>query len=202
MSKSKEFYQSSNMWVLLLIGLLLLLNHFRKPLQGFLDKRQVPTLRSSQEDNMTARVASNAIRRILRNRSNLSELAIERLLALARHETGNFTSAIFRENNNPWGMKVAVVRTTTNIGENRGHARYRNLEDAVVDMIHYLISFRTNPGDFANISSFAQELKNDRYYEDTVANYTRGLLRWYRGAPDTHQNIIPLPRWQVPVIIR
>ena len=150
---------------------------------------------------MTARIASNQIRRILRNRSNLSELAIERLLALARHETGNFTSAIFRENNNPWGMKVATIRTTTNVGENRGHARYRNLEDAVVDMIHYLISFRTNPGDFANISSFAQELKNDRYYEDTVANYTRGLLHWFRGAPDPHQNIIPLRRWINPIVL-
>jgi len=45
----------------------------------------------------------------------------------------NFNSNIWYENNNPFGMKVARSRPTTRIGENRGHAIYRNWRAAVID---------------------------------------------------------------------
>ena len=203
MSKSKKSLLLWSILAALLAGLLLHLRASRSRPQDYLPGgKTVPTLPNQQPDPMAARAATNNIRRLLREQSNLTDIAIERLLALARHETGNFTSAIFRESNNPWGMKVATVRPTTNIGEHRGHARYRNLSDAVRDMLLYLVNFRTNPGDFPNISSFAYELKNDRYFEDTLENYTRGLLRWYRGTPDNSQIIISLPRWNNRVIIR
>ena len=203
MSKLKSYWWLWSILAALLAGLLMRLRAFHKHPQDYSARgKTVPTLPNKQTDPMAARAATNNIRRLLREQSNLTDIAIERLLALARHETGNFTSAIFRESNNPWGMKVATVRPTTNIGEHRGHARYRNLSDAVRDMLLYLVNFRTNPGDFPNISSFAYELKNDRYFEDTLENYTRGLLRWYRGTPDNNQIIISLARWNNRIIIR
>lgn len=57
----------------------------------------------------------------------------ETVLAQAKLETGNFTSAIFRENHNLFGMKVAEKRPTSAIGINRGHAKYRNWRDSVID---------------------------------------------------------------------
>lgn len=57
----------------------------------------------------------------------------ETVLAQAKLETGNFTSAIFKENHNLFGMKVAEKRPTSAIGINRGHAQYRNWKDSVID---------------------------------------------------------------------
>lgn len=57
----------------------------------------------------------------------------ETVLAQARLETGNFTSDIFKENHNLFGMKLAETRPTSAIGVNRGHAQYRNWKDSVID---------------------------------------------------------------------
>ena len=57
----------------------------------------------------------------------------ETVLSQARLETGNFTSDIFKENHNLFGMKVAEKRPTLAIGLHRGHAQYRDWKDSVVD---------------------------------------------------------------------
>jgi len=49
-------------------------------------------------------------------------------------ETRHFTSSIFLENNNLFGMKHPSVRETTSTGKNRGHARYDNWIDCVKDI--------------------------------------------------------------------
>jgi len=53
--------------------------------------------------------------------------------AQATWETGHFSSPIFKENNNLFGMKLAHQRKTTAIGQNRGHAKYANWQDSVKD---------------------------------------------------------------------
>ncbi|MFD2163397.1 glucosaminidase domain-containing protein [Paradesertivirga mongoliensis] len=68
--------------------------------------------------------------------SFMKELKIkypETVLAQARLETGNFTSDIFKENHNLFGMKVAGKRPTSAIGVHRGHAQYRDWKDSVID---------------------------------------------------------------------
>ena len=57
----------------------------------------------------------------------------ETVLAQARLETGNFTSDIFKENHNLFGMKVAGKRPTSALGVHRGHAQYRDWKDSIVD---------------------------------------------------------------------
>lgn len=57
----------------------------------------------------------------------------ETVLAQAVLETGNFTSDIFKENHNLFGMKVAGSRPTSAIGTNRNHAKYRNWKESVMD---------------------------------------------------------------------
>ena len=55
------------------------------------------------------------------------------VLAQARIETGNFTSVIFRENNNLFGMKLAKSRPTTAIGKSRNHAEYESWIMSLID---------------------------------------------------------------------
>lgn len=50
-------------------------------------------------------------------------------------ETGNFTSRIFRENNNLFGMKLAEKRRTLAVGERYGHACYDTWQDSVDDYL-------------------------------------------------------------------
>lgn len=57
----------------------------------------------------------------------------ETVLSQAILETGNFTSDIFKENHNLFGMKVAGSRPTSAIGTHRNHAQYRNWKESVMD---------------------------------------------------------------------
>jgi uncharacterized FlgJ-related protein len=52
-------------------------------------------------------------------------------------ETGTFSSRIFEENNNLFGMKVSRLRPTTHKGEQHGHALYDDWRDSVVDYALY-----------------------------------------------------------------
>jgi len=55
------------------------------------------------------------------------------VLAQAKLESGHFTSIVFKENNNLFGMRMPKVRETTAIGENRRYSVYKNWRDSVED---------------------------------------------------------------------
>jgi uncharacterized FlgJ-related protein len=55
------------------------------------------------------------------------------VFAQARLETGNFTSKIFRNNNNLFGFKVALSRPTVCIGLQSNHAAYDSWQMSVID---------------------------------------------------------------------
>lgn len=59
------------------------------------------------------------------------------VLAQAKVETGHFTSRIFQENNNLFGMKMAWKRPTTAIGVFNGHAVYKNWRESLLDYALY-----------------------------------------------------------------
>ena len=59
------------------------------------------------------------------------------VMAQAEIETGHFTSKIFKENKNLFGMKVATKRPTTNKGEEHGHAYFDTWKASVVDYAFY-----------------------------------------------------------------
>lgn len=182
---------------LLPYGLILLLPLF----WIWLNRFPKPQNQTRKQTSMIA-AQNNQLRRLLRSSSNLNEFGIELLVAQARHETGNYTSAIFAENHNYFGMKHPRVRKTTSKGVNRGHAKYDSKHDSVIDMLYYLQHFSTNPGDFANVESYVRELKNDNYFEDSEANYLRGMrAHLYGGFALRPSGIVPLRRWINPLII-
>lgn len=82
-------------------------------------------------------------------------------------ETGNFTSNIFLENNNLFGMKHPYIRRTTSLGRKRGHAKYSNWLDSVRDMKYFQEFYRPriygmHKGDYY---SFLNDVyATDQYY--------------------------------------
>lgn len=58
---------------------------------------------------------------------------IEIVIKQARLETGNYTSDLFKNGNNLFGMKYPRRRITTAIGKYKGHAKYDHWIDSVKD---------------------------------------------------------------------
>lgn len=59
------------------------------------------------------------------------------VMAQTIQETSYFKSAIFKENNNLFGMKEAKIRINIARGTNRGHAYYHNWAESVMDYALY-----------------------------------------------------------------
>lgn len=70
--------------------------------------------------------------------------------AQAALESGNFTSTIFRENNNLFGMRMPERRETTAVGINRKYAVYSTWKSSVDDYLlfqqRYLGQYQTEAG--------------------------------------------------------
>lgn len=54
--------------------------------------------------------------------------------AQAIEETGRFKSAVFKQNNNLFGLKIPNLRPTLAVGENLNHAKFKNWHDSLVEM--------------------------------------------------------------------
>ena len=100
-----------------------------------------------------------------RNPRNADIIRLQAIL-----ETGFFTSEVFLENNNLFGMKLPRVRRTTAIGENRGHAVYETWMDSVDDYILWY-NYMTRNRVYTNYFDF---LRDVGYAEDPY--YLRKLL--------------------------
>ena len=91
--------------------------------------------------------------------------------AQAQLETAGFTSNIFRENNNLFGMKQAMRRSSTNKGEQFGHAYYDTWRESVLDYALYQCRYLS---DISTRGEYLQYLKQN-YAADP--NYYNKLLK-------------------------
>lgn len=103
------------------------------------------------------------------------------ITAQAAHETGNFTSAIFKSNNNAFGMKYAGQSTAD--GEKKGYAYYKSVEDSVIDFARWWTKHRsgqvTLPLFIFSLENYVQFLKNQGYYEAPLSEYLKGCKYFY-----------------------
>lgn len=76
-------------------------------------------------------------------------------------ETGQFSSEVFKNNRNLFGMKEAKVRPTTNCGTDLGHAIYFTWRESVMDYALYQAAFlsdiRTEEEYYNYLSQFYAE---------------------------------------------
>lgn len=78
-------------------------------------------------------------------------------------ETGDFTSHIFKENHNLFGMKEATVRLNLAKGTQYNHAYYESWEHSVIDYALYAASYLK---DIHSESEYFEYLRQ-HYAEDT-----------------------------------
>jgi hypothetical protein len=92
-------------------------------------------------------------------------------LAQAKLETGNYTSKIFRESNNLFGMKEAKSRITTAKGTQFNHAYYESWTESVYDFAfhqcRYLPNIRTEEQYYQYLG---QNYAEDPKYIDRLKN--------------------------------
>ena len=104
----------------------------------------------------------------------------EMIVAQAAHESGNFTSAIYLYQNNPFGMKVAVSRRSTAVSEARGHAVFESVESAARDYWLYYQA-RQYPPFWKDIDTFVRALKAKGYFEADVEVYLKAVKSFYKS---------------------
>ena len=87
------------------------------------------------------------------------------LYAQAYHETGGFTSPVFKKNNNLFGMRQPSKRKTLATGSNLKHATFKNHFDSIQDYFLRQKDFQIK--DAYNVE-YAHSLQNHRlpYAED------------------------------------
>jgi len=160
MKRSKRVFEKSPIPFLILlafaIGLLMLFRQFL-----IINRRKEKPLK--------------AISRVLK-KQGLDLPMIKLLQAQAIHETANFTSRLFKENNNVFGMKIPQQRQTLNVAPgNQQFSQFVSVDDSIRDMLLYLDHFRI-PLNQNDAFMYAQILKDKNYYEDPVEIYFKGLV--------------------------
>lgn len=99
------------------------------------------------------------------------------VLAQAKLETGHFTSKIFKENNNLFGMKKAYSRPSTSIAVNRGHAKYKNWKDSVLDFALYKAYVARDLTEEEYYALLGSSYAEDPLYTDKVKLIANQVLR-------------------------
>jgi hypothetical protein len=109
---------------------------------SFVDLTSSNTLTEVREKCLTPKFSREALKQyIIFKQINHPEIAYAQALL----ETGGFTSRIYRENNNLFGMKLAKKRRTVATGEKYGHAVYNNWQESVDDYLLWQQQFKRTP---------------------------------------------------------
>lgn len=106
------------------------------------------------------------------------------IYAQAVHETGNFTSDIFKENKNLFGMRKPTRRKNFVSGENRGHAVFKSLFNSVRD--YFLRQKEFN----------IPKVDNDAFIKKTVASgYAEDPEYFFRWTGQYNVLKVPVPKY-------
>lgn len=121
---------------------------------------------------------------IIRNLTNAgySERMARMIYAVAQHESGNFTSRLFKSGRNMFGMKMPIVRPTTasfSVPASEGlFAGYRSVNSGAKDFVLYL-NYSRYPKDFVSVDELVNFMKSKKYFEADVTLYSNAVKRWY-----------------------
>ena len=104
--------------------------------------KEVPSLKSKYEKVCIAEVQNNFTKEKFINKIKQLNLKHPHIVyAQAMLESGNFTSKIFRENNNMFGMKQARVRINLAKSTQYNHAYFETWEDCLLDFAFHRATY-------------------------------------------------------------
>lgn len=105
---------------------------------------------------------------------------IRTIISQAAHETNYFQSDVFKNSNNLFGMKAHSRKVTGKLKEKyNGYSTYTDITGSCNDLLQWLTN-RNIIDTAEEITGYAKALKKHKYYEDTEANYTAGMIRAYK----------------------
>ncbi len=96
------------------------------------------------------------------------------VLAQSYQESGHYKSTIFRENNNMFGMKEAVVRSNLAKGTNRGHAMYETWQESVID---YALYYSTYLSDIKTEGEYYEFLRQNYAEDPTYVTRLKNIIK-------------------------
>ena len=106
------------------------------------------------------------------------------IVAQSKHESNDYTSAVFLDCNNSFGYKA--LNASQSCPLHPDYKKYSNIEESTLEIVNW-IGRRLNEGNFPPLDEittaeqYAQLLKDNGYYGDSVYNYTNGLLNWFKS---------------------
>lgn len=96
-------------------------------------------------------------------------------LAQTKIETGNFTSQIFKENHNLFGMREAKQRPKLAKGTNRAHAYYENWKESVLDYTLWACRYAPLESEKAYLEYLGKVYAEDKNYLNKVTKLKEQL---------------------------
>lgn len=101
------------------------------------------------------------------------------IAAVARHETGNYTSSVFKTLNNFFGMKAAKVRPHHQDYVSKGSLNYAGFHspaNSVRDFVMYL-DYVGYPRNFDYVGDLVAKMKSHGYFEADLNEYVNGVQK-------------------------
>lgn len=100
------------------------------------------------------------------------------ILAQSQVETGNFTSLLFRQYNNAFGMKNPLVRPSVGYDDpNTQFRAYDSIDQSVEDLVLWM-DYVNFPQYVQDVESYVREMKLRGYFEENESDYLRAMRSW------------------------
>lgn len=113
-------------------------------------------------------------------RAGVAPNVIEYWIGVAKHETGGFTSRVFKEGNNMFGMKLPKGETLA-VGElpfGERQAIFKSLTDSARDQVLYFTRRFRYPTNIRSADQLVDEMSKRGYFEQDPVQYLAGVKRW------------------------
>jgi len=109
----------------------------------------------------------------------MDEQTVKFWTAVSDFETGSWTSPIFIQNRNLFGMRLPTSNTTA-IGGADGHAVFASLQDSVADLILYFNRLQWPMLNFSTIDALVSMMKSKGYFAAPIGDYLAGVKARYQ----------------------
>lgn len=135
-----------------------------------------------KKKNMNKENVLSTLYKKIKNRvGQKSDLVMAQIL----HEVGGKVSNLAKFHNYSGivyvGQKYALDSHIKQPDGKFNYAKYKSMDDYLED---YLRIVKNSLSKSNSINEFATNLKNQKYYGDTIRNYSIGMLNWYQKLKD------------------
>lgn len=117
------------------------------------------------------------------------------MIAQSEQETAQWTSPVFLDDHNGFGMKVPSIRKDPYIAGPSVHVRtsegtvpyahYNNLSDSTKSLVNWIQYNKINYADIDTPDKYATVFKQKGYYGDLLSTYLYNMTQFYNKIKDT-----------------